>query len=166
MKRFKMGIAWIKYKDRIVNEVNNGKRGSCYSAIRKLGDGPCDLDKKQEFSKPLYCLAVLEGRQSKTKPILSQHDVHRKLKSVKRPNSAVNGDVPKKLFNKYSFLWAGPVASISRKPSKVLNGKQPNGRWNGNVLETQGWSKMRTMVDQSFITSIKDYLDLLQVQDW
>ena len=103
MKRFKMGIAWIKYKDRIVNEVNNGKRGSGYSAIRKLGDIPCDLDKKQEFSKPLYCLAVLEGRQSKTKPILSQHDVHRKLKSVKRPNSAVNGDVPKKAIQQIFF---------------------------------------------------------------
>ena len=140
----------IKYKDKIVQEVINGKRGSGYSAIRKLGDGPSDWDHRKEFKIPAYSeltpgeavnkladhfaaisqtvqpidiskfhpalqKAVLEGRTSKTKPILSQHDVYRKLKWVKKPNSSVEGDIPKNLLNEYPFLWAGPAAHIFNK---------------------------------------------------
>ena len=31
-----------KYKNRVIDEVKVGKRGSAYSAIRKLGEGPDD----------------------------------------------------------------------------------------------------------------------------
>ena len=140
----------MKYKDKIVQEVINGKRGSGYSAIRKLGDGPSDWDHRKEFKIPAYSeltpgeavnkladhfaaisqtvepldisklhptlqKAVLEGRTSKTKPILSQHDIYRKLKWVKKPNSSVEGDIPKKLLKEYPFLWAGPAAHIFNK---------------------------------------------------
>ena len=35
-----------KYKNRVIDEVKVGKRGSAYSAIRKLGEGPDDKGKK------------------------------------------------------------------------------------------------------------------------
>ena len=35
-----------KYKERVIEEVKSGKRGSSYKAIRKLGDGPSDLKGK------------------------------------------------------------------------------------------------------------------------
>ena len=141
-----------KYKNRILCEVNDGKRGSGYSAIRKLGNGPSDWDKKKEFQIPSYCEkgltpqeaanrladhfsaisqtvqpldpskfypalkeAVQEGKASLIKPKLSQHDVYMKFKKVKKPNSSVKGDIPKKLLNEYAFLWAGPVAKIFNK---------------------------------------------------
>ena len=49
-----------KYQNKIINEVKDGKRGSGYSAIRKLGNGPHEWDKKKEFTIPKY---VEEGLQ-------------------------------------------------------------------------------------------------------
>ena len=45
-----------------------------------------------------------ERRKMERKPILSQHDVYRKLMSVKKPNSSVEGDIPKKLVKQYRIL--------------------------------------------------------------
>ena len=44
--------------------------------------------------------------------MLTQHDVYRKLLKIKKPNSKVQGDIPKKLIMKYPFLWAGPSTTI------------------------------------------------------
>ena len=41
-----------------------------------------------------------------------QHDVYRKLLKIKKPNSSVKGDIPKKLITEYPFLWAGPTSTI------------------------------------------------------
>ena len=138
-----------KYKNKILEEVKDGKRGSGYSAIRRLGDGQSDWDGRKEFKIPAYVeegltaneaankladhfsaisqtvkpldlaklhpslrLAVEEGRKMERKPILSQHDVYRKLMSVKKPNSSVEGDIPKKLVKQYPYLWANPVTKI------------------------------------------------------
>ena len=138
-----------KYKNKILQEVKDGKRGSGYSAIRRLGDGQSDWDARKEFQIPAYCekgltaneaankladhfsaisqtvkpldfeklhpslrLAIQEGREMERKPTLSQHDVYRKLMSVKKPNSSVEGDIPKKLIKQYPYLWAGPVTKI------------------------------------------------------
>ena len=138
-----------KYQTRIVNEVKDGKRGSGYSAIRKLGDGPNQWDKKKEFSIPAYVEqgltpeeaanklaehfaaisqtvepleeknfhpmlreAIEEGRKSQNKPVITQHDVYRKLLKIKKPNSSVPGDIPRVLVKEYPFLWAGPAAKM------------------------------------------------------
>ena len=44
----------IKYKNKIEREVSEGRRGSSYSAIRKLGNRPGEDWKKPEFFLPAY----------------------------------------------------------------------------------------------------------------
>ena len=138
-----------KYTKRIIEEVKDGKRTSAYSAIRKLGDGPADWDKRKEFTIPAYMdegltpedaacrladhfstisqtvepldearfppalrLELEKGRSDPCKPTLQQHDVYRSILKVKKPNSSVAGDVPKKLLTEYAFLWAGAATKI------------------------------------------------------
>lgn len=43
-----------KYKAKIIEEVREGKRGSGYSAIRKLGDCPGSHDRHGQFTVPSY----------------------------------------------------------------------------------------------------------------
>ena len=50
----KLKIEAQKYRNKIIQEVADGKRGSSYSAIRKLGDGPGGVDKRKEFTIPRY----------------------------------------------------------------------------------------------------------------
>ena len=56
----------IKYKDRLIEEVNSGKRGSAYKAIRRLGDGPGDL-KEKTFTLPSHDDQSLTPQQSAEK---------------------------------------------------------------------------------------------------
>ena len=53
-----------KYRARIIKEINEGKRGSGYRAIRKLGEGPADVEKKNEFVIPSFVDEGLMGLQS------------------------------------------------------------------------------------------------------
>ena len=62
--------------------------------------------------QPSLQLAIQEGTTKAYKPLLTQHDVYRKLLKIRKPNSRVDGDVPKKLVMKYPFLWAGLAALI------------------------------------------------------
>ena len=141
-----------KYKNKIIAEVNEGKRGSGYSAVRKLGESKADREKKKQFTIPAFIdegltsvqaanrladhfseisqtvaplninnfspalrLEVETGKNSINKPVISQHDVYRKLLRIKKPNYSVEGDIPKKLIQEYSFLWAGPSSIIFNK---------------------------------------------------
>ena len=118
----------FKYKQKILQEVKEGKRGSGYSAVRKLGESPTDREQRKEFQIPAYQqeglgpqeaaekLAghfsaisqtvapldiskfhpslrqkILQGEMCTKKPILSQHDVYRRLLRIKKPNSSVQG---------------------------------------------------------------------------
>jgi hypothetical protein len=139
----------LKYKEKILQEVRSGKRGSGYTAIRKLGESSLNREQRQEFRIPAYDAEGLEpqeavqrlathfsaisqtvapleiknfhpalrqtieqGRNCSNKPTLSQHTVYRKLLRIKKPNSSVDGDIPKKLIQEYPFLWAGPARDI------------------------------------------------------
>ena len=53
-----------KYRMKIIQEVADGKRGSSYSAIRKLGDGPDGVDKRKEFTIPSYVEEALTPEQA------------------------------------------------------------------------------------------------------
>ena len=135
MFQSKLKAEALKYKNKIVNEVREGKRGSGYSAIRALGDGPTEWHRKKEFVIPAFVeegltpqqsanrladyftaisqtveplnvkkfhpalqLAIQQGKCDSNKPTLLQHDVYRKLLKIKKPNSSVKGDIPKKLI--------------------------------------------------------------------
>ena len=62
--------------------------------------------------QPSLQLAIQQGITTADKPELTQHDIYRKLIKIKKPNSKVEGDIPRKLIMKYPFLWAGPAATI------------------------------------------------------
>ena len=196
----------IKYKQRIINEVNNGRRGSGYSAIRKLGDSQTDCDKKKEFTIPTYCErglnpeeaankladhfaainqtvqpldlskfhpalkeAVNDGKTSRTKPMLSQHEVYRKLKSIKKPNSSVQGDIPKKLLNEYPFLWAGPIARIF---NKIIQSSEWPSQWKvenaiplhktGDPRQVKNEDDVRTISKTQFLSKVLENI----LGDW
>ena len=40
------------------------------------------------------------------------HEVYRNLLKIKKPNSTVKGDIPKKLISQYPYLWARPESKI------------------------------------------------------
>ena len=192
----------LKYKNKIVLEVNEGKRGSCYSAIRRLGEGPAEWDKKKQFTIPAYeeagltpqqaadrladhfaaisqtieplnvanfqpslQLAIQQGITTQDKPVLTQHDVYRKLLKIKKPNSKVEGDIPKKLIMKYPFLWAGPAAIIFN--SVIQTAKWPD-QWkieNAVVLHKTENPKMvkseddvRTISKTNFLSKVLESL--------
>ena len=138
-----------KYKKKLLNEVMEGKRGSSYSSIRKLGENSEDSERRKQFDIPAFVNEGLtadqaacrladhfskisqtvaplnisnfqpslqekieEGKADTNKPVISQHSVYRQLLKIKKPNSKVEGDIPKKLIQEYPFLWAGPAAII------------------------------------------------------
>ena len=139
----------IKYRQKIETEVKDGKRGSGYKNIRKLGNLPGESWQKQELILPTYVQeeltpqqsadqlagyfssisqsveplnenqfppvvreAIEEGRTSSHKPVLSQHDVYRKIMIVTKPKSTVLGDIPTILLKRYPFEYAKPVTVI------------------------------------------------------
>ena len=81
-----------------------------FSAISQTV-APLDLD---NFS-PALKEEILKGRNCLNKPTLSQHQVYMKLLRIKKPNSSVSGDIPRKLVQMYPYLWAGPATQIFNK---------------------------------------------------
>ena len=53
----------VKYREKVTQEVRDGKRGSAYSAIRKLGNRPGDHE-RPEFLLPAYVEEQLTPQQS------------------------------------------------------------------------------------------------------
>ena len=45
-------------------------------------------------------------------PVLSHHDVFKKLQKGKKPNSVVPGDLPRKITKQFSFELTIPVTTI------------------------------------------------------
>ena len=64
---------------------------------------------------PALRLEIEKGKKFSNKPTLTQHEVYTKLLQIKKPNSSVVGDIPKKLIQAYTFLWAAPAATIFNK---------------------------------------------------
>ena len=149
-----------KYQTKIQDEVKEGKRGSGYKALRKLGNKPGEGPKSASITLPAYaeqnltpvqganklaeyfskisqtvepldvsqfCPALkdaLEEGKVGTKPILSQHDVYRKIMRVTKPNSSVIGDIPTPLLKKYPYIYAAPA-------TKIFNQMIQTGQWPG-----------------------------------
>ena len=148
----KLKVEAMKYTKKVENEVMEGKRGSAYSAIRKLGNRPGEEWRKPEFTLPSFVeenlspsqaadrlaehfsavsqtcdplneslfhpalkQALENGRKCGNKPIISQHDVYRKILKATKPNSSVQGDVPRQLIMKYPYQYALPASLIFNK---------------------------------------------------
>ena len=117
-----------KYRNKIIAEVKDGKRGSAYSGLRKLGSKPGEFE-KTGFQLPIFtdqnlsnleCAEIIANYFScvsqeyspldiqnlppniqehlgnpDSAPVLSKHEVYRKLTKAKKPNSVVPGDLPR-----------------------------------------------------------------------
>ena len=139
-----------KYQDKVKSEVTEGKRNSCYAALRKLGVGGKDISKNtftlpshadndytpeqsaekfadyfssisQEYEPicvdkftPNIRLQLEDGKTDKSKPVLDDW-IYDKLKSSKKPNSTVPGDLPVKVIKELLPELAAPVACIYNK---------------------------------------------------
>ena len=138
----------IKYRNKIVEEVKEGKRSCGYKAIRKLGNQPGE-GRQHEVLLPAYVeqgltpqqaadtlaehfsaisqtvdqldidqfhpalrRALERGKASQEKPVLTQHEVYRKMLSVTKPKSSVAGDVPSQIIKQFSYEYAEPVTAI------------------------------------------------------
>ena len=140
-----------KYVQKVEKEVIEGKRGSGYKAIRKLGNQPGEswhnsevkiqsyieagltpnqaanklanyfsaisqsVDPLDESQFPPALRQALEVGRAGNKPILTQHQVYRKIMRVTKPRSSVKGDVPMVLIKTYPFEYAKPVTVIYNK---------------------------------------------------
>jgi len=76
---------------------------------------PLDTDKFH----PALRVEIEKGIKATNKPEISQHEVYRKLISIKKPNSHVEKDIPRKLIQEFPFLWAGPASQIFNKIIKT-----------------------------------------------
>ena len=140
-----------KYRLKIELEVSQGKRGSSYSVIKKLGLRPGEVPQpsfqlphhatnnytsaesaeilaeyfcsvSQEYS-PLNLQSLPPNVQEYLSeptpagiiPSLSKYDVYKKIRSAKKPNSSVPGDLPRKILQHYAPLLAEPSSVIFNK---------------------------------------------------
>ena len=183
----------IKYRMKIEQEVKEGKRGSGYQAIRKLGNRPGEGWNRPDIVLPAYVeqnltplqaanrlaehfslisqtvdpldetqfhpalrLALEEGRAG-LKPVLTQHYVYRKIMKVTKPNSSVEGDVPRKLMQKYPFQYAVPATMIFNQIIK-------SGQW------PRQWVREETIVlsklDKSKLPSSEEDLRTISKTAW
>ena len=161
----------IKYRNKIVQEVQEGRRGSGYRAIRRLGDRPGER-RQQEVILPAFVeqglspqqaadrladhfsaisqtvdkldlsqfhpalrLAIEEGRSSTSKPVLTQHQVYRKMLRVTKPSSSVPGDVPMQIMKEYTYEYAQPASIIFNE-----------------IIKSAAWPR-QWLVEQSIVLS-------------
>ena len=133
-----------KYKDKVISEVTEGKRGSAYKALRKLGDGsntdgnfhiPEYVEKNfspqqsaealadyfsrisQEFlpiDPSSFSPSLKEKLQDYTEetPRLEEYQIYQKIRSAKKPNSMVRGDLPKNVVKEFSVELSTPLEII------------------------------------------------------
>ena len=114
-------------------------------------------------------MAIQQGKTDINKPVLTQHEVYRKLIKIKKPNSKVEGDLPKKLIKKYPFLWAGPAATIF---NNIIQSAEWPDQWKveyGVVLHKTETPKIvkneedvRTISKTSFLSKVLESL----LADW
>ena len=107
-------------------EVAN-KLAQHFSAISQSVD-PLDMTKFHPALKQ-----TLEEGAAGPKPVLSQHEVYRNILRVRKPSSAVPGDIPRPLIKKYPFVYAAPI-------SKIFNKMIQSGKW------PRQWVKEETIV--------------------
>ena len=62
--QLKLKAEALKYKNKIMLEVQEGKRGSGYTAIRRLGEGPAENTRNKQFRIPAYVEEGLTPLQS------------------------------------------------------------------------------------------------------
>ena len=64
---------------------------------------PLDL----ELFHPALRQALEDGRTSQDKPVLTQHQVYKRMKETTKPKSSVHGDVPMAILKQFTFSCGG-----------------------------------------------------------
>ena len=68
-----------------------------------------------ELFHPALRQALEDGRSSQDKPVLTQHQMYRKIKQETKPKSVVHGDVPMQIIKQFTFEYARPATVIWNK---------------------------------------------------
>ena len=56
--------------------------------------------------------AIRTGKENKKKPFIEDYQVYEKLKKIRKPDSRVEGDIPKKLLVEFMLEFSKPFAKI------------------------------------------------------
>ena len=99
------------YLEQKLSPGEAANRLACYFAAVSQTVEPLDETKFH----PALRLELEEGRRSKTKPIITQHQVYCKMLRATKPHSSVLGDVPIPVLKKYPYLYSAPVTRIFNK---------------------------------------------------
>ena len=119
-----------KYKNKIVQEVNDGKRGSGYSAIRRLGESPADREQRKEFTIPAYVEAGLTPQQAAER--LADH-----FSAISQTVAPLNlnnfSPALKREIQNGKNCLNKPTVSQHQVYMKLMRIKKPNSSVNGDV---------------------------------
>ena len=91
----------------LTDQQSDDRLADYFSAISK------NVDTDKFF--PALRLALEEGRTSRHKPVLTQHQVYLKMCKVNKPKSAVAGDVPREIIKQFTFEYTKPASQIFNK---------------------------------------------------
>ena len=119
-----------KYKDKITTEVKNGKRGSAYSLIRRLGDGPDDHRKSKTFSLPVFVDNNMSTQESAN--LLAEH--FSKISQMSEPISIENCHPRlKDSIEKGKNYKNKPILEEYQVFQKLLKAKKPKSSVPGDI---------------------------------
>ena len=91
--------------------------------------------------------ALKEGRTSRNKPILTQHEVYCKFLKVTKPKSCVEEDIPKVLLSRYACQYAQPA-------TKIFN----------TIIKTSSWARQWVQEEMIVLSKLKPQ-ELLKNED-
>ena len=89
-------------------------------SANRLADHFCAISQSveelvEDRLPPALRLALQDGRKEANKPLLSKHEVYRKIKAAKKPQSKVACDVPRKIMVEFAFEYAEPATQIYKE---------------------------------------------------
>ena len=125
----KLQVETLKYKNKIINEVKQGKRGSAYSLIRRLGDGPNDDSKYRVFTLPHFVVNSYSDEEYAES--LANH-----FARISQTLPPINiNDFPPNLINtlKNAPYDKKPVLSDFQVYQKLSKAKKPNSYVIGDI---------------------------------
>ena len=109
------------------------------SAISRTVD-PLDMTKFH----PALRLELDKGKNQEIKPVLEQHQVYMKIKQATKSKSSVQGDIPRKLIQEFTYEYAKPATIIF---NKIIQSALWPSQW--KVEETIVLSKTKAKLPQS-----------------
>ena len=124
----KMNDATLSYENKILREVVEGKRGSSYSALRRLGNRPGDIN-SLEFQLPEYVEQGLTPEQSVEK----MADYFSKISAEYLPLDIAQLPVQIQHFLENEQTEELPILQEYEVYARIKKAKKPKSSVNGDI---------------------------------